>query len=69
MGMVVSEYLNRNYNVEKFGPPTWMKIVGVMRKPAGGNNNAEADKIAKKYIGAFVVVFVEYRNLKGSVSR
>ena len=56
MGMVVLEYLKRNYNVEKFGAPTWKKIVDAVRKPAGGNNNAEADKIAKKYIGVFVVV-------------
>ena len=54
--MVVSEYVSRNYKVEKFGAPTWMKVVDAVRKPAGGNNNAEADKIAKKYIGAFVVV-------------
>ena len=56
MSMVVLEYLKRNYNVEKFGAPTWMKIVDAVRKPAGGNNNAEADKIAKKYIGVFIVV-------------
>ena len=54
--MVVTEYLSLNYKVERYGDPTWMKIVDAVRKPAGGNNNAEADKIVKKYIGAFVVV-------------
>ena len=51
MGKVVSGYLSGNYNVKRFGPPTWKKIVEAVEKPAGGGSVAEAERIAKSYAG------------------
>ncbi len=48
-GKMVEEYLKCNYNTKRFGSPTWSKIVEVVKKPCGGNNAAEAKKIAEKY--------------------
>ena len=48
-GKMVEAYLAGNYNTEKFGPPTWKKIIEAVEKPAGGKNVAEAQKIAKTY--------------------
>ena len=36
-----------NYDVDKFGPPTWKVLEDAIRSPGGGNNAALADKIAK----------------------
>lgn len=56
MARVVSLYLNRNYDVDKFGPPTWIKIVEAVRNPVGGDSIDEAEKISKKYIGMFAII-------------
>ena len=46
MGSVIEEWLNGNYNTEKFGPPTWKKLVEVVANRNGGNNNSLSKKIA-----------------------
>lgn len=46
---VVKEWLKRNYNVDKFGEPTWQKLVEAVRNPAGGANRAVARDIAGKH--------------------
>ena len=46
---VVTEWLRRNYNVKKFGEPTWQRLVEVVGHPAGGANKALARDIAKKH--------------------
>lgn len=46
---MVCEWLNRNYNVGKFGEPTWQKLVEAVRNPAGGANTAVARDIAGKH--------------------
>lgn len=40
-----------SYNYEKFGKPTWKKIVEAVRAQYGGKNPALADKIQQKYCG------------------
>ena len=40
----------RNYNVDRFGPPTWRKLVEIVEDPAAGNNKALADEIARKHL-------------------
>ena len=35
---MVKEWLKRNYNVEKYGEPTWQRLVEVVVHPAGGAN-------------------------------
>ena len=46
---MVTEWLKRNYNVKKFGEPTWQKLVEVVGHPAAGANKALARDIAKKH--------------------
>ena len=45
----MTEWLNRNYNVKRFGEPTWRKLVEVVAHPNGGANMALARDMAKKY--------------------
>ena len=47
---VIANWLKRNYNVDRFGPPTWRKLVEIVADPAGGNNKALADEIARKHL-------------------
>ena len=49
MEAVIVEWLNMNYNTAKFGPPTWKALVAAIANPLGGNNKAEAEKIASKH--------------------
>ena len=44
-------WLKRNYNVERFGEPTWQAVVKVVAHPAAGDNCALALSIAEKYSG------------------
>ena len=46
---VVTEWLKRNYKVEKFGEPTWRWLVEAVRDPAGGENMALASDIARRH--------------------
>ena len=43
------KWLKQNYDVYKFGPPTWKMLVDAVGKHAGGNNKALAKKIASKH--------------------
>ena len=46
---MVTEWLKRNYNVKKFGQPTWQRVVEVVGHPAGGANMAVASEIARRH--------------------
>ena len=46
---IVTEWLKRNYNVEKFGEPTWKRLVEVVIHPAGGANSVLARDIARRH--------------------
>jgi hypothetical protein len=46
---VLQIFLNHRYNIEKYGPPTWRKLVGAVDSPAGGNNHALAKKMAEHH--------------------
>ena len=43
------EWLKRNYNVKKFGEPTWQMLVKAVGDPAGGANMALARNLARKH--------------------
>ena len=45
----VTEWLKRNYNVERFGEPTWQILVKAVGDPAGGANMALARDIARNH--------------------
>ena len=38
-------WLNKNYDVDKYGEPSWQMLAEAVREPVGGNNPALADKI------------------------
>ena len=46
---VVTEWLRRNYNVKRFGEPTWQRLAEVVGHPAGGANTAVARDIARRH--------------------
>ena len=46
---MVTEWLKRNYNVKRFGKPTWQRVVEVVGHPAGGANMALASEIARRH--------------------
>lgn len=46
---IITNWLQYNYNVERFGPPTWQALVDAVKAPNGGNNAALAEEIAKKH--------------------
>ena len=48
---MLTSWLNRNYNVERFGEPTWRAVVKVVAHPAAGDNHALALTIARKHSG------------------
>lgn len=42
-------WLRRAYNVERFGEPTWRKLVEVVGSPSGGNNPSLSRSIAERH--------------------
>ena len=48
---VLAEWLNKAYNVQRFGQPSWQLLVWAVRDQAGGDNQALADTMAAKYGG------------------
>ena len=49
MTRVIVEWLNRNYPNSSLKPPTWKALVDAVEHPVGGNNRAEAEKIASRH--------------------
>ena len=47
---VLQIFFKQCYNIQKFGPPMWRKLVEAVDSPAGGNNHALAKKIAKDHL-------------------
>ena len=45
----VTEWLNKNYNVKRFGEPTWQALVKAVGDPAGGANMALASDMAMRH--------------------
>ena len=43
-------WLNKSYDVIKYGEPSWQMLENAVRARAGGNNPAIADQIHRKYI-------------------
>ena len=46
---VLRIFLRHRYNIEKYGPPTWRRLVEAVDSFAGGNSHALAKKIAKHH--------------------
>ena len=58
---MLNKWLKRNYNVEKYGEPTWQRLVEAVGHPAGGANMPLAKEIAMRHkarglsSGSFIV--------------
>ena len=48
---VLTEWLKKAYNTTRFGPPSWQLLVAAVAHPAGGNDRALAEEIAKRHNG------------------
>ena len=48
-------WLNKAYNTERFGEPSWELLARAVGHPAGGNNPALAEQIAMKYGGITIM--------------
>ena len=48
---VISNWLRKNYNVQRFGEPTWKGLVEAVAASNGGNNIALAQRIAADHQG------------------
>lgn len=53
MTAMATEWLKRNYNVERFGKPSWKKLVEAVEAKSGGHNTALAQDIARRHSGIF----------------
>ena len=51
LSAVLTEWLKKNYNTSRYGPPSWKLLVAAVANPAGGNDCALAEQIAKKFDG------------------
>ena len=49
---VLLQWLNKAYDSERFGEPSWTLLARAVGHPAGGNNRALAERIAEKYGGS-----------------
>ena len=65
---VVVLWLSQNYNVTKFGVPTWRTVVQVVDKSAGGNNHALAKKIAAAHQGEQLFLFISFTEFSSIIS-
>ena len=50
LNKVIDEWLKRNYNVQRFGEPTWQLLAQAVRHEAGGAHSGLADEITRKYL-------------------
>ena len=48
---IISNWLKLNYNWKTFGKPSWKALVKAVASPMGGNNTAQAVKIAESHPG------------------
>ena len=46
---MIVEWLKMNHDTNKFGQPTWRRIVEAVRDKTGGGNPALANALARKY--------------------
>ena len=48
---VLTKWLQKGYDYQKHGPPTWGMLVKAVADPAGGDNIALAEEIARNHQG------------------
>ena len=55
-------WLKKEYNVDRFGPPTWRMLVEAIDKRSGGNNHELAKQIALNH-PAGIELYIHYCNI------
>ena len=50
---VVVKWLQKGYNYQRYGSPCWRMLVEAVGNPAGGNDCALAEAIAKRHLGMY----------------
>ena len=50
-------WLKKEYNVERFGPPTWRMLVEAINKRSGGNNYELAKQIALNHPAGSTIIY------------
>ena len=48
---MLRQWLNKTYDMERFGQPSWQMLAEAVRRPAGGHNPALAAQIEEKHGG------------------
>ena len=46
---VLTLWLQRNYNTQQFGEPSWEMLAGAVGHRSGGNNSAFAEEISRRH--------------------
>ena len=59
---VLTQWLKKTYNVERFGEPSWKLLVKAVSDPAGGSDRALAGNIAQKHQGIQLGVHTGWYN-------
>ena len=49
MHKIITEWLKQNYSESRFELPTWKALADAVEHHAGGDNRAEAEKIAHRH--------------------
>ena len=55
---VILRWLRQQYNIARFGCPTWKRLVEAVESPIGGNNPALAVVIAAKHTPGICTVLL-----------
>ena len=55
LSWVVMSWLRRDYNVRRFGEPTWQSLAETVGHPEGGANTALARNIAARHMAGGVL--------------
>ena len=50
---VLTLWLKKNYNTERFGEPSWELLAAAVGNRAGGNDSALAEEIAERHGGIY----------------
>lgn len=53
---VLMEWLKGNYNVERFGWPSWRRLAEAVGAETGGRNRVLADALASKHCGMVATI-------------
>ena len=55
---MLSLWLKKSYNTERFGDPSWQLLARAVGDPAGGNNRALAEEIHLNHGGSYAFVII-----------